>query len=95
MAKTADPDSAMVQARLSHNLRRLMDEDGRTADKLEAAASVSQKTVWKIESGRGLPSIMTLLRLCAALGCTPNEMLEGCDDLVFSRRMWRVGRAVD
>lgn len=95
MAKKADPDAAMVQARLSHNLRRLMAEDGRTADKLEVDASVSQKTVWKIESGRGLPSIMTLLRLCAALGCTPNEMLEGCGDLVFSRRMWRVGRAVD
>jgi DNA-binding Xre family transcriptional regulator len=93
MAKKADPDAAMVQARLSHNLRRLMAKDGRTADKLEADASVSQKTVWKITSRRGLPSIMTLLRLCSALGCTPNEMLEGCGDLVFSRRMWRVGRS--
>lgn len=92
MAKKVDRDAVRVQAQLSRNLRRLMAEDGRTCDDLDADASVASKTVWRLVSGRGLPSTMTLLRLCAALGCTPDDMLEGCGDMVRTRPIWRVVR---
>lgn len=39
---------------------------------------ISDKTVSRWETGRGLPEVSLLIPLCNELGITANELLSGC-----------------
>ena len=46
-----------------------------TQAELGAAIGVSAMTISKWERGEKLPSLVRLLEICEALGCTPNDLL--------------------
>ena len=50
---------------------------GLTQRQLAEQLSVSDKAVSKWETGRGLPDVLLMLPLCAALGITVNDLLSG------------------
>ena len=50
-----------------------------TQAELGATLGVSAMTISKWERGEKLPSLVRLLELCEALGCTPNDLLMGDD----------------
>lgn len=50
---------------------------GLTQNELAERLSISNKTVSKWETGRGLPEVSLMLPLCETLGITVNELLTG------------------
>ena len=52
-------------------------ECGLTQRQLADALAISDKTVSKWETGRGLPDVSLMLPLCKALGVTVNDLLAG------------------
>ncbi len=58
-------------------IRRLREERGLTQKQLAEHLCVSDKTISKWETGRGLPDISILLELAAALGVSVPELLTG------------------
>ena len=50
---------------------------GLTQRQLAEQLSVSDKAVSKWETGRGLPDVLLMPPLCAALGITVNDLLSG------------------
>lgn len=54
--------------------------------RLALLASSSWTTINNIETGKSVPSMFTLAKLCNALGC---EMKDICPDLKLLRQFWR------
>lgn len=52
-------------------------ERGWTQGKLAEKADLSNNYISNIEHNHSIPSIDTLMRVCAALGITPNDILLG------------------
>ncbi len=67
----------MMQYVTDTTIRRLREEKGLTQKQLAAMLCVSDKTVSKWETGRGLPDISILMELAAALGVSVPELLTG------------------
>ena len=60
-----------------NTIRKLREERNLTQEKLASELFVSAKTVSKWETGKGLPDIMLLEPLAAALGISVMELLAG------------------
>lgn len=60
---------------ISRRLRAVRNSAGRTQEWLAESIGLSVEMVSRIERGRTLPSVETLIRLCTALSCTPNDLL--------------------
>ncbi len=58
-------------------IRALREQKGLTQKQLAEALCVSDKTISKWETGRGLPDISILMELAAALGVSVPELLTG------------------
>lgn len=58
-------------------IRELRKERGLTQQALADRLSISEKTVSKWETGKGLPEVGLMLPLCDALQITVNELLSG------------------
>jgi len=57
-------------------MRELRTARGWTQEQLAEAASLHENFVSRLENGRQEPALFVLLRLCAAFGVTPGELLE-------------------
>ena len=67
----------MDQIRTGKFIRRLRTERGWTQSAFAGRLGVSEKTVSKWETGRGLPEVSLMLPVCELLGITVNELLAG------------------
>ncbi len=73
-----DPSHRIAVAeRLGTNLRRLRTKAERSRDELAIHADVGHGHLSKIENGGLLCRVDTLVKLAAALGVTPNDLLAG------------------
>lgn len=73
-----DPSHRIAVAeRLGANLRRLRAKGGLSRDELAQGADVGHGHLSKIENGGLLCRVDTLVKLAAALGATPNDLLAG------------------
>lgn len=81
-----DPSHRIAVAeRLGANLRRLRAKAELSRDELAIRADVGHGHLSKIENGGLLCRVDTLVKLAAALGATPNDLLagvgwSGCED---------------
>ena len=67
----------MDQARVGRFIAACRGERGLTQRQLAEQLLVSDKTISKWETGRGLPEVSLMLPLCVALGITVNDLLSG------------------
>ena len=58
-------------------IRKLREKQNMTQKQLAEKLSVSDKTVSKWETGKGLPEVSLMLPLCQRLGISVNELLSG------------------
>lgn len=67
----------MDQTKTGKFISELRKEKEMTQTELAGIIGVSEKTVSKWETGRGMPEISTLPVLCETLGISVNELLTG------------------
>ena len=67
----------MDQFKIGRFIAARRKECGLTQRQLADALTISDKTVSKWETGRGLPDVALMLPLCEALGVTVNDLLAG------------------
>lgn len=67
----------MDQIKTGNFLKALRRERGWTQSQFAEKLQISEKTVSKWETGRGLPEVSLMLPVCEALGITVNELLAG------------------
>lgn len=67
----------MDQNKTGAFIKELRRERGRTQSEFAEELGVSEKTVSKWETGRGLPDVSLMLSVCGLLGITVNELLAG------------------
>jgi len=60
---------------LSKSIRTRREERKMTQKELADLLSVSDKTISKWETGRGLPDVVALKRLAKIFGCTMDDMV--------------------
>ncbi|MEM9068325.1 MAG: helix-turn-helix transcriptional regulator [Myxococcota bacterium] len=78
MGTSVGSDTAAVPASLKSlpgRMKAARTRTGMTQRELAERARVSAEFVSRVERGVAVPSLETLLRLCDALGCTPNDLL--------------------
>jgi transcriptional regulator with XRE-family HTH domain len=66
-----------VAQRFGENLRRAREAADLTQDELGRRASMNRTQIGILERGERLPRIDTLIRLCGALGISPDPLLDG------------------
>ncbi len=62
---------------LAERFRRLRHQRNLTQEQLAELADLSVVYISNVECGKRVPSMETMLTLCHALKCTPDELLEG------------------
>lgn len=60
---------------VGRNVGRLRRERGLTQEELEERSGLTQQYLSSLENGRRNPTVLTLVRLAEALGCTPVELI--------------------
>lgn len=61
---------------IGRNIRAQRERHGWSQERLAEVAGLHDRTVGKIERGELNFSVLILLRLCRALDCSPNRLLE-------------------
>lgn len=72
--KRYDWKFAADKSEIGKNCKRLRKEAGVSALELAERAGIARNSVRLLESGRVNPGIESVLLICQALGCTPNEL---------------------
>ncbi|MBQ6181064.1 MAG: helix-turn-helix transcriptional regulator [Ruminococcus sp.] len=67
----------MDQIKIGHFISQMRKEKGLTQKQLGEELLISDKTVSKWETGKGLPEVSLMLPLCEKLGINVNELLTG------------------
>ena len=62
---------------LSERIRRLRHQRNLTQEQLAEATNLSVVYISNVECAKRIPSLDTMLTLCHALKCTPDELLDG------------------
>ncbi len=62
---------------LSQRIRRLRHQRNLTQEQLAELTDLSVVYISNVECAKRIPSLETMLALCYALKCTPDELLEG------------------
>jgi transcriptional regulator with XRE-family HTH domain len=75
MAK--QPGDPAITAAVGERLRRRREQDGLSQERLGEIAGVDRGYVSLVERGKVNPTVTTLVRLAAAMGMNPGELLEG------------------
>lgn len=65
----------MTEMRIGEKIRRLRIQKGMSQARLGEALSVSQDTISLWETGKSLPDIETLVRICAIFDVTSDYLL--------------------
>jgi transcriptional regulator with XRE-family HTH domain len=77
MAGTDGVEIAEQIRAFGRNLREARGRAGLTQAQLSAAAPLDRAAISRLECGERSPDMPTLLRVCAALGTTPADLLRG------------------
>jgi len=80
MPRVASEAAAHIGARIAE--RRLA--SGLTQDEIAVRTSIDSSNVRAYETGRAMPSIQSLVRMAAALGVAPGELLDGLTPELFA-----------
>lgn len=67
------------------NLRRVRKRAGLTQVELSTAAPLDRAAISRLECGERAPDLPTLLRICAALGVEPKDLLRGIGPKISPR----------
>lgn len=78
-----------VAERFAENLKRYRKSAGFSQEELASQASLHRTEIDTLERALRILRIDSLLKLCAALEVTPNDLLEGIE---WSRRQIELGR---
>ncbi len=62
--------------KITENLKREIETCGKTKTEIANAIGVSKSTVSQYLSGRSLPTLATLSRLCNFIDCSADDILE-------------------
>ena len=65
-----------LDIRISQNIKKEIEQSGKTKTEIAQAIGVSKPTVSQYLSGRIQPSLSTLSKLCSFLNCSADEILE-------------------
>src|SRR5690349_7535330 len=77
VSRSGHSRAVALEQELSVRLRRRRLEIGLSQSKLAERVDVSAEFISRLERGATLPSLPTLMRLCSALGCSPDDLLVG------------------
>ena len=67
----------MITAAVGERLRRQREKGGLSQERLGQLAGVDRGYVSLVERGRVNPTVTTLVRLAAAVGMNPGDLLDG------------------
>lgn len=78
--------------KIGNNLLRLRKKAGMTQAELAETAGMSDRTYADIERGNVNMRVETLLRICRALGVSPNDVLteDSASDSEAETKMWEI-----
>jgi transcriptional regulator with XRE-family HTH domain len=77
MAKNDDLSES--QSVFARNLRKARMRARMTQKEVARAVEITEPVYWKYEAARYWPSVPTFSRLCDALECSADELLEGME----------------
>lgn len=60
-------------------LREVRERKGWSQKQLEIKSGVSRNFISEIENEIYIPTVKTICKLCRALGCTPNDLID-CEE---------------
>lgn len=63
---------------IGKNIRKHRLLQNLTQEELAERAGICQQFLGKLELGKGIPSLQTVLSLCQALSITSNDLVDGC-----------------
>ncbi len=66
----------VLNYKITENLKREIETCGKTKTEIANAIGVSKSTVSQYLSGRSLPTLATLSRLCNFIDCSADDILE-------------------
>jgi transcriptional regulator with XRE-family HTH domain len=71
--------NAVAGRRFGANLRRIRVREGLSQEALAVRASLHRTEIDKLEAGKRVPRVDTLIRLAGAMAVPPGELLEGIE----------------
>lgn len=75
-----DWEFAADKSEVGRNCKRLQKEARLSTVELAERAGIARNGVQLLESGRVNPGVESVLLICQALGCTPNELLAASEE---------------
>jgi len=73
------PSSMTAAGRFGTNLKTARTDSGLTQEELSFRAEIHRTQITIYETGKRLPVVFSLLKLSAACGVTPNDLLVGLE----------------
>lgn len=78
MTCRSDAEFKRVRRLFYDNLLAAIGRDGRSYSAIERDAGMGKNAIANGLKKGSMPTVVTLLKMCAAFGCTPNDLLKGC-----------------
>ena len=73
---TEHKNDAKTLKRIGRNVRAFREKRGWSQEQMAEMADVHDRTIGKIERGELNFSVIILIKICKAFGCTPNALVE-------------------
>lgn len=70
-------ESNAVGSRIGENIRGRREGLLFTLEELARLAELQEHTLWRIERGTTMPTVLNLVHLAAVLSCRPGDLLDG------------------
>lgn len=67
----------MPKPTIAHSIRSRRERTGKTPQAFAAELKLTYQAYWHIENGTRRPSLETLRKIAAALGCGVDDLLDG------------------
>lgn len=75
MSITKDKQHNLIYLEIGKRIHRLRKEKGYNQGQLASGIGLTRTSIVNIERGRQCLTVEGLLKICAVLGCTPNDIL--------------------
>ena len=72
METAADTYAEIIK--IGENIKNRREEIGMPQVQLAADVGISQQALWRAETGHRLPSLIVMMKIADALGCTLNDI---------------------
>ena len=79
-------DELMIRKIFAENLRKMMDENGKTPADINRELKVAYSTISNWVNGQKIPRMGTLERLCQYLHCEKSDLLQAHDETYYRSR---------